>query len=157
MPGTTAHPTRSPEGHSYEPDGQPEVELPNLNVDDSLACESFLYGIDLFNAHYWWECHEAMEGLWHVAGRGSPAGHTLQAVIQCAVAHLKVLQGNFYGAGLLFARAEEHVSWAEGYDLGLDLIGMLAETGAYVTGDTKDSAVLLLKTESQAHHGEDLD
>ena len=157
MPGVTPHPTRSPQGHCYVEDRSSEAQLPNLNAANPLACESFLFGIDLFNAHYWWECHEAMEGLWHVAGRGSPAGHTLQAVIQCAAAHLKVLQGNFHGALLLFTHAEQHVSWAEGWDLGLDLIGMLAETGAYVTGDTKDSAVLLLKSDHQSHHGQDLD
>ena len=122
-----------------------------------MNCQTFLYGIDLFNDGYWWECHEAMEGLWHVAGRGSPAGHTLQAVIQCAAAHLKVLTKNFSGARLLFTHAEEHVAWAEGGDLGLDLIGMLAETGAFVTEDSKSPALLYLKTDQQPHHGQDLD
>ena len=147
MPGQTPHPTRTPEGHSYVEGSPAGPALPDLNNSDPLACEQFLFGIDLFNDHFWWECHEAMEGLWHVAGRGSPAGHTLQAVIQCAAAHLKVLQGNFQGAHLLFAHAEQHVAWAEGGDLGLDLIGMLAETGAYITGDTDASAILLLKAD----------
>ena len=122
-----------------------------------MNCQTFLYGIDLFNAGYWWECHEAMEGLWHVAGRGSPAGHTLQAVIQCAAAHLKVLTKNFNGAHLLFTHAEEHVARAEGYDLDLDLIGMLAETGAYVTENSTSAALLFLKADLQPHHGQDLD
>lgn len=133
------------------------AELPDLNKTNPLSSPQFLYGIDLFNDRYWWECHEAMEGLWHVAGRGSPAGHTLQAVIQCAVAHLKILTGNPQGARLLFANAEKHVSRAEGGDLGLDLIGMLAETGAYITRDSKESAYLLLKSHQQSHHGQDLD
>ena len=64
----------------------PEPELPDLNVSDWRDCEHFLYGIDLFNAGYWWECHEVLEGLWHASGIGSEAGHVLQAVIQCAAA-----------------------------------------------------------------------
>ena len=79
-----------------------------------------------------------------MAGRGSPAGHSLQAVIQCAAAHLKILTGNSNGAHLLFANAEQHVAWAEGFDLGLDLVGMLAETGAFVTGNSQNPAVLVI-------------
>lgn len=157
MPGQTPHPTRTPEGHSYVPGSPCDSNLPDLNKTNPLTCHQFLFGIDLFNDCFWWECHEAMEGLWHMAGRGSPAGHTLQAIIQCSVAHLKVLQGNTRGARLLFAHAEEHVSRAEGFDLGLDLIGMLAETGAYIVGDSQKPAFLFLKTHQQPHHGDDLD
>ncbi len=176
IPGETPHPTRSAEGHSYNPDGaqsalsdrsalsdQPALPdrsalpdrpdspalpgppaLPDLNRSASLACEEFLYGVDLFNAGYWWECHEALEGLWRVAGRGSPAGHVLQAVIMCAVAHLKILKGNTVGARRLFHNAERHVFEAEKMDLGLDLVGMLAETGAFVFQDSETPAVLRL-------------
>jgi len=86
LPGRTPHPTRDPEGHSY---GCPTEEMPDLNAADWRGCETYLYGIDLFNADYWWECHEVLEGLWHAAGIGTPAAHVLQAVIQCAAAQLK--------------------------------------------------------------------
>ncbi|PID81709.1 hypothetical protein CSA17_06940 [bacterium DOLJORAL78_65_58] len=149
IPGETPHPTRSAEGHSYNPGGaQPDLpglpDLPDLNRSAPLACEEFLYGVDLFNGGYWWECHEALEGLWRVAGRGSPAGHVLQAVIMCAVAHLKIIKGNTVGARRLFHNAERHVFEAEKMDLGLDLIGMLAETGAFVFQDSEKPAVLRL-------------
>ncbi len=142
LPGQTPHPTRSPEGHSYDPEAT-EVPVPNLNHSDPLACEQFRFGVDLFNAGFWWECHEAMETLWLVAGRGSPAGHVLQAVIMCAAAHLKVLEGNLKGARSLFHHAERHVHDAEKMDLGLDLIGLLAETGAFVCEDTTTPATLI--------------
>ena len=29
--------------------------------------EDYLYGVDLYNFAYWWEAHEAWEGLWHEA------------------------------------------------------------------------------------------
>ena len=157
IPGQTPHPTRTPEGHSYNPEPRDEPDLPDLNKSNPTSCEQFLFGIDLFNNGFWWECHEAMEGLWLVAGRGSPAGHTLQAVIQCAVAHLKVIQNNSRGAHLLFVHAEQHVSWAETCHLELDLIGMLADTGAFVTGNSKEPSFLYLKTDQQPHHDEDFD
>ncbi len=157
IPGMTPHPTRSPQGHSYQPEPTVESAFPDLNKSDPLACQQFLFGIDLFNAGFWWECHEAMEGPWHVAGRGSPAGHTLQAVIQCAASHLKILTGNPRGANRLFANAEHHVSRAEGFDLELDLVGMLASTGAFVTGNSPDPGILMLKHDHQPNHGQDLD
>ena len=65
FPAQTPHPTRDPEA---TPTAQPEPDLPDLNHEDWRECEEFLYGIDLFNAGYWWECHEVLEGLWHAAG-----------------------------------------------------------------------------------------
>lgn len=32
-----------------------------------LQNEDYLYGVDLYNFAYWWEAHEAWEGLWHQA------------------------------------------------------------------------------------------
>ena len=146
IPGLTPHPTRDPNGHSFGASHGQDATLPDLNRSQPLLSRDFLYGIDLFNEGYWWECHEVLEPLWLIAGRGSPAGHSLQAVILCAAAHLKVLMGNNHGARLLFENAENHVSEAAGFDLGLDLIGLLAETGACVTGDTHKPARLLLKS-----------
>ena len=143
-PGRTPHPTRSPAGHSYLPPGTPETARDDLNTVPWLTCEDFLFGIDLFNADYWWESHEYMEGLWHASGHGTPAGHVLQAVIQCAAAHLRKTAGPGKGARRLLAQAEVHVSLAGPVNLGLDLIGMLAETGAFVTGDTDQHARLVL-------------
>ena len=112
-----------------------------------MDCEEFLFGIDLFNEGYWWECHEVMEQFWHSSGMGTAAGHVLQAIIQCAAAHLKYATGQTRGALKLFAMAEDHTNQAEGANLGLDLIGLLAETGAFVTGDSPDWARLGLADE----------
>ena len=103
--------------------------------------------MDLFNEGYWWECHEVMEAFWHATGMGTPAGHVLQAVIQCAAAHMKQATGHPRGARKLFVMAEDHVHRAEGVNLGLDLIGMLAETGAFLAEDAARAAQLVpLKT-----------
>ncbi len=72
FPAKTPHPTRDPEGHSY---GLPDLSLPDLNHENWRKSEDYLFGIDLFNEGYWWECHEVLEGLWHAVGhrqRGRP-------------------------------------------------------------------------------------
>ena len=54
----------------------------------------YLYGIDLYNFAYWWECHEVFEGLWHVTGHKTQQGIFFQAIIQLAAANLKLFLGN---------------------------------------------------------------
>ena len=141
VPGRTPHPTRDPEGHSY---GRSEADLPDLNTADWRECDHYLFGIDLFNAGYWWEAHEILEGLWHAADIGTPASHVLQAVIQCAAAHLKISTDRPNGARRLLEHAEKHVMWRDSRRLGLDLVAMLADTGAFVTGDSERPARLAL-------------
>jgi hypothetical protein len=141
VPGRTPHPTRDPQGHSY---GRPEEDVPDLNVADWRECEPYRYGVDLFNAGYWWECHEVMEDLWHAAGIGSPAAHVLQAVIQCAAAHLKIVCGQPKGARRLLEHARKHVFWGHERRLGLDLQAMIDDTEAHVEGRTERPARLIL-------------
>ncbi|HUP00017.1 MAG TPA: DUF309 domain-containing protein [Gemmatimonadota bacterium] len=49
---------------------------------------AYLYGIDLYNFAYWWECHEVLEGLWHTAGRTTPPARFVQAIIHLAASNL---------------------------------------------------------------------
>ncbi len=142
MPGFTPHPIRDPEGHSY---GQPELELPDLNSDNWRECEHFLYGIDLFNEGYWWECHEVLEGLWHAAGIGTPVAHVLQSVIQCAAAHLKTAGDCPRGAMRLHEHSLRHARWSGGRKLGLDLDEMIMGTRAFLTVEDAPAAQLKLE------------
>ncbi len=141
LPGTTPHPTRDPAGHSF---GRPEPDLPDLNHADWRRCEEYLCGIDLFNFGYWWECHEALEGLWHAAGHDSPAGEVLQAVIQCAAAHLKVRASRLTGAGRLFEHSLVHVGRTHPVALGVDLEALVRDTRAYITLASARPALLHL-------------
>ena len=140
VPGRTPHPTRDPRGHSY---GHVSGPLPDLNTADWRACAEYLYGLDLFNAGYWWDCHEVLETLWHVAGLGTPAGHALQAVIQCAAAHLKVECGQPVGAKRLTSHAEAHAAWGGALMLGLDLRALVAATRAHVAHDGPAARTIL--------------
>lgn len=75
-----------------------------------------------------------LENLWHAARIGTPAGHALQAVIQCAAAHLKRECGQPAGASRLVAHAETHAAWGGRLALGLDLRLLVAATRAHVAG-----------------------
>jgi predicted metal-dependent hydrolase len=95
-------------------------------LDDAWeSSPAYLRGIELFNAGYYWEAHEAWESLWHAHGRRGPTAEALQALIKLAAAGVKVREGRPAGvqthaarAAALFDRACE----AGGRNqLGLDL------------------------------------
>ena len=49
----------------------------------------YLYGCDLYNHAYWWEAHEAWEGLWQLTDKTGIQGRFLQGLIQASACHLK--------------------------------------------------------------------
>jgi len=102
VPGLHPHPTRDPRGHSYQP-------IPTLHrhaawrVDEWRTLDDWFYGIDLFNRFYFWEAHEAWEGLWAAAEPGNVSSLLLQGLIQIAAALLKTHMGVHAGAATLSA------------------------------------------------------
>ena len=98
LPGNNPHPRRNPLGHSY---GQPDPKLLAFPREHWQRSEDYLYGIDLYNYAYWWECHEIFEGLWHAVGHHTEQGNFFQALIQFAAANLKRFTGNHRAAGNL--------------------------------------------------------
>ncbi|MEQ8763742.1 MAG: DUF309 domain-containing protein [Planctomycetota bacterium] len=84
------HPVNDPDGHSYQED--PDAPSDPWEAQDWPTLEDFLYGVDLYNHGYWWEAHEAFEGVWQVAPT-KDTGELLQGLIQIAVALLKAWQG----------------------------------------------------------------
>ncbi|MGH7147982.1 MAG: DUF309 domain-containing protein [Nitrospiraceae bacterium] len=99
VPGRTPHPRRDPRGHSY---GLPEPKPTPFPAAQWQTSEDYLYGIDLYNFAYWWECHEIFEGLWHAVGHNNEQGNFFQALIQLAAANLKYFLGNPAAAHNLF-------------------------------------------------------
>lgn len=84
----TPHPIRDPAGHSF---GVEESEIPYSSSPESWRTnESYLYGVDLYNFAYWWEAHEAWEGLWHQAEDDHRL--FLQGLIQVSAALIKYHQ-----------------------------------------------------------------
>lgn len=85
LPGRGPHPVRDPGGHSYGV--QPVL------VSASLGSEEFAWGQDLFNHGYYWESHEAWEGLWQIANKGSPLRAFLKGLILLSATGVKIREG----------------------------------------------------------------
>src|SRR3954452_20236915 len=79
VPGRTPHPVSDPTGHSF---GVTPHQPPELDPEQWAANRTYLFGIDLFNAGYYWEAHEQWEALWHACGRRGATATFLKALIQ---------------------------------------------------------------------------
>lgn len=92
VPGVTPHPIRDPQGHSH---GLEEDDCPVSLPAAWRQTEDYLYGVDLFNFAYWWEAHEAWEGLWNKTE--DDCRLFLQGLIQISAAlikyHMRQLRG----------------------------------------------------------------
>ena len=90
LPGVTPHPLRHPKGHQY---GQIEEPAQPFEVSVWRASTDYLYGVDLYNFAFYWEAHEAWEGIWKTTARKDIPGLYLQGLIQTSVALIKRHQG----------------------------------------------------------------
>jgi len=105
--GLNPHPRRDPKGHAY---GTVEVAPPSLPSDRWKENDVYLHGIDLYNYAYWWECHEALEGLWHLTGHQGTEAQYLQGLIQVAAANLRRHVGSPDGARRLGREAIQRLA-----------------------------------------------
>ena len=76
---------------------------------------NYRWGIDLYNAGYYWEAHEAWEQLWRQAVAESPAHQLLQGLIQSTASALK-------------ARVQQWSACRKLADRGLDRLRQVAES-----------------------------
>ena len=121
IPGRSPHPQRDPCGHAF---GAAETPPERFAPEAWRSCETFLYGIDLYNFAFFWECHEQLEGLLGGAGRTSQAGRLLRGLIQAAASHLKWVMEARAPAARLAGKALRHVSDGTGIDLGVDVAAL---------------------------------
>jgi hypothetical protein len=121
--GPWPHPNRANQAgvdREQEPSGTgaPTPE----EVDDSPR---FRRGIELFDAGYYWEAHEAWEVLWQAAGRRGATADVLRGLIKLAAAGIKVRERREAGVRTHARRAAECFASArlQGgvHQLGLDL------------------------------------
>ena len=87
LPGLHPHPVTNEHGHSY---GASDESHPPSQPDDWHTLKDWRYGVDLCNQHYYWESHEAWEGLWLAVPRRSVPHRFLQGMIKLSAALLKV-------------------------------------------------------------------
>lgn len=78
----------------------------------AVAADELAYGIDLFHHGFLWEAHEAWEGLWRAAPRGSTLAHGLRGLIQCAAGALKAETDRPQGLVRLAAKAQRELALA---------------------------------------------
>ena len=100
VPGLHPHPVRDPQGHSYQAAPARNRHAP-WEVGAWRTLIDWLFGVDLFNAFYFWEAHESWEGLWAAKPRDSAPARMLQGLIQIAAALLKIHLGSLAGAAAL--------------------------------------------------------
>jgi hypothetical protein len=104
VPGRSPHPTSDPAGHSF---GIEPVVPPRVEPERWHECRPYLYGIDLFNAGYYWESHVAWESLWMACGRKGVVADFLKGLIKLAAAGVKALEGKPEGVKSHSGRAPE--------------------------------------------------
>jgi uncharacterized protein len=109
-------------GHSY---GKPEPTPSAFPPDTWHQSEDYLYGIDLYNFAYWWECHEVFEGLWHIVGRNNEQGNFFQALIHLAAANIKNFCGNHQAAENLIRRGLARLETAQKISMGIDVASLI--------------------------------
>lgn len=131
VPGLNPHPRRDPRGHAY---GQPEPRLDSFAPDTWQQAEPYLYGIDLYNYAYWWECHEVFESLWHAVGTKTEQGNFFQALIQLAAAFLKQHQGQSTAMTKLAQSGAVRLARLPPQYMGVDVQRLAAESTRYFGG-----------------------
>jgi hypothetical protein len=128
VPGLHPHPIRDREGHSHIA-GREEEREPGWDWDPASwkSLPDWLYGVDLFNAFYFWEAHETWERLWSVKPRHTRPAVFLQGLIQGSAAMLKIHLRSVDGAARLSRQ-------------GLDKLARSAQSGRHLMGLDLDHA-----------------
>lgn len=135
VPGLHPHPTADPNGHSFH-HAVPTAAIAGISAERWSESSDYLFGVDLHNHGFWWEAHEAWEGVWRTAGKQTTPGRFLQGLIQTAALHLKFHQGQRAGFDRLWVSSRTYLAQAmaetvAGRYLGLSLPTFLASVEAY--------------------------
>jgi hypothetical protein len=126
--------------------GAQEHDARPLTQDSWGENEDFLFGVDLFNAGYFWEAHVFWERLWALQETEPRVRRVLQSIIQAAAACLKARQGRIAGARKLLDRAR--LESLEGRELGIDVSALARDARRFVEGN-EEPPHLVLSIESK--------
>jgi hypothetical protein len=112
------------------------------------AIEAWLWAVDLFNHGYWWECHEALESLWHAAGRTTPPARFVQSLVHLSAACLNDRRGHTRAARRQAARAVRGLRAARAMGavvMGVELDGLAEAVVLAFTGHGPSPAGLRIE------------
>jgi hypothetical protein len=139
-------------GHTQRPERAVQTDRLQISEEMQLAIsetwsrnESYLYGVDLYNLGYWWECHEVLEALWHLAGRKTPSARFLQALIQIAAGNLKRALGSEEAAQNLWRRGVEGLEPLKPVYMGIEIEPFAGDVRAYAERRRQLPAVIRLQ------------
>ena len=121
VPGLYPHPTENPKGHLY---GKTESTVGLFDFKEWRKNENYLYGVDLYNFAYFWESHEALEGIWKNLPKENGGRDFFQGLIQISAAFLKWHIQEKRGAEQLYQSAMNYLAKAAGHQIscaGIDL------------------------------------
>ena len=142
VPGVSPHPRRHPTGHSY---GRREPVPSVLTPDKWRANDAYLFGVDLYNFAFWWECHEIFEGFWRASGVQSQQGRFFQALIHVAAANLKACMGSPSSSNRLNKAALERFQVMPQMYMGIDVRMFERDIHAYANGFCATPALIRLQ------------
>ena len=112
--------------------------------------EEWLWAVDLFNNRYWWESHEALEALWHAAGRTTPPARFAQSLVHLSAACLNRRRGHDEAARRQAARAVRGLRAARAIGpvvMGLDVEALAADVLRSFSAPDEASPLLELDIE----------
>jgi hypothetical protein len=148
VPGKHPHPESDPAGHSF---GVKRPSAVALDPRRWQTNETYLYGLDLLNAGFYWEAHVEFESLWIAAGKRGSTADFLKGMIKLAAAGVKHGEGNADGvrsharrAAELFLGVFENQGKAEKPIFGFLLSDLIALTDAIHQGGWPVNPPLLL-------------
>lgn len=105
----------------------PEPPVTEFSATSWASSDAYLFGVDLFNFAYWWECHEQWEAIWKYTGPESFEGRFLQGLVQIAAANLRQYMGS-HDSGAALAR--KGIARLRGFEddvfLGVDVAPFMA-------------------------------
>jgi hypothetical protein len=79
IPGRFPPPESDPAGHSF---GKKRSHVPAVDPAQWTVNKTCLFGLDLFNAGFFWESHVEFESLWLAAGRKGFVADFLKRLIR---------------------------------------------------------------------------
>lgn len=79
--------------------------LPLATANSVWTDTRWLYGLDLFDAAFYWEAHEVWEELWHTLNKQVPNAQVIQGMIQLAACLLTAELGRSAASERLLTRA----------------------------------------------------
>ncbi len=157
IPGRSPHPVSDPRGHSF---GITTPAPATLTPHQWQNSKTYLFGIDLFNASFYWESHVEFEALWMACGRKGVVADFLKGLIKMAAAGVKHLEGVPAGTLSHARRAADlwcEVSRSQGVNrdvfLGLRLATLIDLAEAVVRSGWPAAAPVLISSVTGVENG----